>query len=287
MRKLGICPNAYYNFLKDRKSIYRAKKQLVLREIATIYHEHNGIDGYRSMQVFLARKQIHLSAHTVHHYMNKELNLHAIVRRKKPNYQKGTAHKVFDNLLNQDFQAEQTNQKWATDFTYIFLKDGSVRYNCSVIDLHDRSVVSSITDRNITSNLAIRTVKKALKSQTTVSRNLILHSDQGSQFTSKEFTEFCESVGIAQSMSKPGYPYDNAPMERYFNTLKNELIYLHDYQKMTCTHLSMNLPILSTTMCGRTHITDTRLRLKPEQELAIIKPQVLQFCLTTTDTIVP
>ena len=105
----------------------------MLREIATIYHEHNGIDGYRSMQVFLARKQIHLNAHTVHHYMNKELNLHAIVRRKKPNYQKETAHKVFDNLLNQDFQAEQSNQKWATDFTYIFLKDGSVRYNWSVV----------------------------------------------------------------------------------------------------------------------------------------------------------
>ena len=148
----------------------------MLREIATIYHEHNGIDGYRRMQVFLARKQIHLNAHTVHHYMNKELNLHAIVRRKKPNYQKETAHKVFDNLLNRDFQAEQTNQKWATDFTYIFLEDGSVRYNCSVIDLHDRSVVSSITGRNITSNLAIRTVKKALEAQATVSRNLILHS---------------------------------------------------------------------------------------------------------------
>ena len=58
------------------------------------------IDGYRSMQVFLAWKQMYLSAHTVHHYMNKELNLHAIVRRKKPNYQNGTAHKVFDNLLN-------------------------------------------------------------------------------------------------------------------------------------------------------------------------------------------
>ena len=56
-----------------------------------------------------------------------------------------------------------------------------------------------------------------------------MHSDQGSQFTFKEFTEFCESVGITQSMSKAGYPYDNAPMEHYFNTLKNELIYLHDY----------------------------------------------------------
>ena len=51
----------------------------------------------------------------------------------------------------------------------------------------------------------------------------MLHSDQGSQYTSKEFTEFCEKLGITQSMSKAGYPYDNAPMERYFNTLKNDL----------------------------------------------------------------
>ena len=55
------------------------------------------------------------------------------------------------------------------------------------------------------------------------------NSDQGIQYTSKEFTEFCENLGITQSMSKAGYPYDNAPMERYFNTLKNDLIYHHYY----------------------------------------------------------
>ena len=180
------------NFLKNRKSAYRAQKQRVLREITTIYHDHYGADGYRSMRIFLKRKHIHLSSLTVYHYMNKELNLHAIARRKKPNYQKGTVHKVFDNLLNQDFQAEQIKQKWATNVTYFFLKDGTVRYQCSVIDLHDRSVVSSITDRNITTDLAIRTVKKALENQTSVSKDLILHSDQGSQFTSREFIEFCE-----------------------------------------------------------------------------------------------
>ena len=59
---------------------------------------------------------------------------------------------------------------------------------------------------------------------------LLLHSEQGSQYTSKEFTEFCEKLGIEQSMSKAGYPYDNAPMERYFNTLKNDLIYQHYYR---------------------------------------------------------
>ena len=229
MRKFNIYPNAYYNFLKNRKSVYHTQKQHVLNEITKIYHEHNGVDGYRTIRIFLARKGINISAHTAHIYMNKELNLHAIVRRRKPNYRKGTVHKVFPNLLEQDFHADKVNQKWTTDFTYLVLKDGSVRYNCTVIDLYDRSVVSSITERNMTSDLAIRAVKKALASQPSAGKKLILHSDQGSQYTSKEFTDFCASVGITQSMSRAGCPYDNSPMERYFNTLKNELVYLHEY----------------------------------------------------------
>lgn len=99
----------------------------------------------------------------------------------------------------------------------------------TIIDLHDRSVIASITDRNITSDLAIRTLRKALESQPTIKDGLILHSDQGSQYTSKAFTEFCESVNVTQSMSKAGYPYDNAPMERYFNTLKNECTNLYEF----------------------------------------------------------
>ena len=98
------------------------------------------------------------------------------------------------------------------------------------VDLHDRSVIASITDRNITSDLAKRTLEKAIHSQPGIDLSkLLVHSDQGSQYTSKEFTEFCEKLDITQSMSKAGYPYDNAPMERYFNTLKNDLIYQHYY----------------------------------------------------------
>ena len=222
-------PNAYYNFLKNRKANYHTQKQTTLNEIEKIYHEHNGVDGYRSMKVYLERKGIFVSNLTVHKYMNCELGLISIVRRKKPDYRKGTVHKVFDNILSQDFTAESINQKWCTDFTYLFLTDGSKRYNCSILDLHDRSVVASITDKHITSDLAIRTVKKALESQPSIQEKLILHSDQGSQYTSKEFIEYCEKAGITQSMSKAGYPYDNAPMERYYNTLKNELINLHYY----------------------------------------------------------
>ena len=191
------------------------------------------------MRVFLERKNIKLSAPTVHKYMNKELKLYSVVRRKKPNYEKGTSHKIFDNLINRDFSAEKINQKWCTDFTYIFLTDGSKRYNCSILDLYDRSIIASITDKNITSDLAIKTLKKALESQPKIEGKLILHSDQGSQYTSKEFIEFCKISRVTQSMSKAGCPYDNAPMERYYNTLKNDCINLHYYH----TDQELNLAI--------------------------------------------
>lgn len=83
----------------------------------------------------------------------------------------------------------------------------------TIIDLYDRSVVASITDINITAGLARRTLPKAIESQPGIdSTKLPIHSVQGSQYTSKEYTEFCEKLGIAQSMSKAGYPYDNALM---------------------------------------------------------------------------
>jgi len=83
----------------------------------------------------------------------------------------------------------------------------------------------------IAAELAIKTLKtlpKGLRKK--VKKNILLHSDQCSQYTSKEFTDFCKAAGITQNMSKAGYPYDNAPMKRYFNSLKNELIYFYHYR---------------------------------------------------------
>ena len=179
----------------------------------------------------LERKNIFISNLTAHKYMNNDLELFSVVRRKKPGYKKGTVNEVFPNLLQQKFTVQKPNKIWCTDFTYLPLTDGSMRYNCTIIDLFDRSVVASVTGKNITSQLAAETLGIALNSQPRLAvKGIILHSDQGSQFTSKEFTEFCKSNGVTQSMSRAGCPYDNAPMERYFNTLKNELIYHHYFR---------------------------------------------------------
>ena len=119
---------------------------------------------------------------------------------------------------------------WCTDFTYMTLTNGTMRYNCSIIDLYDRSVVASENSSFITSSLTVRTLEKALSSTKAIPQNLSLHSDQGSQFTSAEFVQHCRKLGISQSMSRAGCPYDNAPMERDYNTLKTELIYQHNFE---------------------------------------------------------
>lgn len=146
------------------------------------------------MTVYLSRKGYHYSYTTIHKYMNTELGLRSIVREKKPNYAYAKPHKVFENKLNQHFTSDRVNHIWCTDFTYLYLNEHDVRYNCTIIDLYDRSVVASITDRYITSELAIRILQKALDSQPAVKGELILHSDQGSQYTSKAFVDYCKSV---------------------------------------------------------------------------------------------
>ncbi len=224
LRKFQISPNAYYNYLKQRKAAYQGQKDQIKEVIKQIYYNNHRLPGHRVMRIFLMRKGIRLSKTTVHKYMNKDLCLHAIIMGKKPRYVKGEKNRTFANLLKQDFRAEAKNKIWCTDFTYIRLANGKMRYNCSILDLYDRSIVASVNGTYINTELAKNTLEKALKSEKP-QEGLILHSDQGCQFTSWEFVSYCKEKKVIQSMSKAGCPYDNAPMERFYNTLKNELIY--------------------------------------------------------------
>lgn len=128
LKQFNIFPNAYYNYLKNRKVGYHQKKDEIKASISEIYHSHGGVDGYRTIHAYLIRRGYPLSRLTVHRYMNTELQLFSISRKRKPDYEYGKAHKVFDNKLNQDFRADKINIKWCTDFTYLFLTDGSKRY---------------------------------------------------------------------------------------------------------------------------------------------------------------
>ena len=108
------------------------------------------------------------------------------------------------------------------------MEDGRKRYNCSIIDLFDRAVVATLNSSHIDSELAIQTLKAALE-RNHYPKNLMLHSDQGSQYTSRAFTDYCKEERVQQSMSKAGCPYDNSPMESFYGTFKAEFISKHRF----------------------------------------------------------
>ena len=165
--------------------------------------------------------------------------------------------------MKADFSPEQPNRVWCTGFTYMTLTNGTMRYHCSGIDLYDRSVVAGENSSFFTSSLAVRTLEKALSSAKAIPQNLILHSDQGSQFASAEFVQHCRKLGISQSMSRACCPYDNAPMERYYNPLKTELIYPYRFET------AAEPVTIGTIRYAHTGITDTGLRLKRERSVAL------------------
>ena len=226
LQRLNVYPNAYYNYLKDRKAEARRTRTTVLRTISEIYHFHSGIPGYRMMTYLLAQKGHNYSRQTVFQYMHA-LGLSSVTRKKsKYRYIKGHANKIFPNLLNQSFYAPKKNMVWCCDFTYLPLASGEMRYNCSILDLYDRSIVTTLNGERINAELAIRTLQRALVKEKP-NRGLIFHTDQGSQFGAISFMEFCSKSGVQQSMSRAGCPYDNAPMERFYNTFKSEYFSQH------------------------------------------------------------
>lgn len=182
----------------------------------------------------------------------RELGLEAVTFRKKPPYRKGHVHKTFPNLVDGKFNVEKPNTVWTVDFTYLPDTKGKKNYNCTIIDLANRGVVATHTSNRMTDDIAILSLEKALVQQG-YPKNLVIHSDQGTQFTSKSFTEFCENHHVIQSMSKAGCPYDNAPMERFFNTLKQELIYLYEFQNRESLEFAINEYIFGWYNTERPH----------------------------------
>ena len=126
-------------------------------------------------------------------------------------------------MLNRRFDQVRPNQFWVTDITYIPIP-GSMLYLCAVLDLCGKVLLNWKIGSEMSSSLVTDTIREALQ-QEKVTDGLALHSDQGSQYTSKAYFDLTQAYYISPSMSSPGCPYDNAAMENFFGTLKTECLY--------------------------------------------------------------
>lgn len=161
---------------------------------------------------------------TIYRYMQIN-NIRSITRKRTHRYSKVQHHNI-PNLIKRNFNADDINEKWSIDISYIFANNG-LMYLCAIKDMYDKSIVAYNISNFIDLKLVLDTVKLALSNTTLNQRkNLILHSDQGWHFTNWQYVKLLKENNIKQSISSKGSCIDNVPIESFFSILKTECIYL-------------------------------------------------------------
>jgi len=135
---------------------------------------------------------------------------------------------IAPNLLNRDFTADQPNQKWAGDISYVWTQEGWL-YLAVILDLHSRRVIGWAASNRMKRDLAIRALKMAIALRQPP-RACIHHTDRGSQYCSHDYQKILRQYGFQVSMSGKGNCYDNSAVETFFKTIKAELIWRRPWQ---------------------------------------------------------
>jgi len=219
-RVMKVSHSAYYAWRKRPAQIITANELHLYRRMKELFSESRGSPGSRMMLKQLRKEGFKLGRYRVRGLM-KRLKLMVTQRRAyKITTVRKHNHGVADNLVNQDFNPKASNQVWAGDITYLRTHEGWL-YLAIVMDLHSRRIIGWAMDKVMTVDLVKRAMHMAIILRKP-ERGLVFHSDRGSQYTSKRFGKLLKKHGIHASMSGKGACWDNAVVERFFGSLKNE-----------------------------------------------------------------
>ena len=218
---LEVSTSGYYGWCKRSPSERQQANEKLLEAIRREHEKSRQTYGSPRIQAALKRAGIKAGKHRIARLMRENGIVGKAPRRKRPRTtQRAAGARVAPNLLAQDFTASQPNEKWLADITYIDTLEGWL-YLAAVLDLYARPIVGWSMAEHMDAILVEDALKLALGRRFSLT-TLLLHSDQGSQFTSHLIRALLDKYDIQVSMSDVGNCYDNAPMESFFGTLKTE-----------------------------------------------------------------
>lgn len=220
---LSVSRSGYYDW-QNRLPSSRTRENTVLAfKIKAIFDDERSRVGSRRIQKRLNMEGTLVGRHRVARIMR--LNGWRAKAAKKFKATTNSNHKlpVAPNLLQQNFSANKPNEKWVSDITYIWTEEGWL-YLAVVMDLYSRVVVGWSMSERMTSKLVIDALQMAIWRRK-MPRGVIIHSDRGSQYCSRNYQELLAANGFICSMSKRGDCYDNASMESWNHSFKVEAIH--------------------------------------------------------------
>ncbi len=227
-RILELNRSSYYKWLHRTKSVREHENEDLPHKLGYLYAEFNGIYGYRRLT-----DELNARYETCYNYkriyrLTRLVGLKAVIRRKRPQYQRSTPEVTAENILNRDFTADNLNDKWLTDVTEFKYGNNDKLYLSAILDLKDRAIISFAMGRRNNNHLVFNTFDLAVSKYPDA--HPMFHSDRGFQYTSKQFKSKLDKAGMKQSMSRVGRCIDNGPMEGFWGILKCEMYYLGNFK---------------------------------------------------------
>ena len=233
---MDIARSSFYYQPKEPDTADVKADMDILDRIETICLDFHGY-GYRRVT-----RQLHYDGFQVNHKrvlrLMRESDLLCRIKRKwVRTTDSNHGLPIFRNLIK-DRQITGINQVWLADITYIRIRHGFV-YLAAILDAFSRKVIGHAISRSMDTKLVLEALNMAIANRNPCS-GIIHHSDRGVQYASLDYVGKLKEHGFEVSMSGKGNPYDNATMESFFKTLKQEEVYLFEYE--TITDVQSRLP---------------------------------------------
>ncbi len=230
-RVLKVSTSGYYDSIKRQPSAQYLRRNNIARAAAKSYFESNRIYGYRKVYEDLVAEEISCCDETVRRIM-RNIGLFSRIKRKfVVTTNSNHTFKIAENILDRNFKAARPNHKWAADITYIPTRQGWL-YLAVVMDLFSRKIVGWSMSENIDSKLVQSAMNMAILHRDP-DKGLIHHSDRGVQYAAEDFQDLLKDNKIVCSMSRKGNCWDNACVESFFGSLKNEWVKGKIYESFT------------------------------------------------------
>ncbi len=227
-RVLGVSRSAYYAWQKQPTSQREQANQALAKQVQTLFDSSQQTYGSRRIRMALRGQGIRCGRARVERVM-QQLALKVPFNRRRISTTKANPHDpTGENKLARNFTAEQPNQKWLVDITYIDTQEGTL-YLAGVLDIFSRKIVGWAMESHMRDELTQAALAMALRTRQP-QPGLLHHSDRGAQYTSTEYQAIFEKFGIEVSLSRAHNCFDNAPMESFWGTLKTECVYRHTFR---------------------------------------------------------
>lgn len=227
-RTLDVSASGYYAWIKRPPSRHSREEARLEVEIKASHTRTRQTCGPERLQRDLAAHGVQVGVCRIRR-IRKKLGIRC-KQTKKYTVTTDSRHSlpVAANLLDQQFEAATPNSVWVSDITYIPTDEGWL-YLAGHKDLFNGEIVGYAMGDRITKNLVSQSLFRSVAAQRPA-EGLIHHSDRGSQYCSYEYQELLGQFDMKTSMSRKGNCYDNAPMESFWGTLKQELVYHRRYR---------------------------------------------------------